>query len=85
MSKKKQVPGKSRFAKEKLSDWLYYHRLHLITAAVLLWIGGSMLFTVWWPLVVLFEQSAAQQIRNAFLFSVLHFWRVLLCAGIQLL
>ena len=29
---------------EKLLNWLYYHRLHLIAAAVLLWIGGSILW-----------------------------------------
>lgn len=32
--------------KEKLLNWLHYHRLHLIAAAALLWIAGSMLWNV---------------------------------------
>lgn len=32
--------------KEKLLNWLHYHRLHLIAAAVILWIAGSMLWNL---------------------------------------
>ncbi len=32
--------------KEKARNWLYYHKLHLIAAAVILWIAGSMLWNV---------------------------------------
>ena len=37
-------PARELSKKEKLLNWLHYHRLHLIAAAVLLWIGGSMLW-----------------------------------------
>lgn len=36
-------PPKPLTGKEKLLNWLHYHWLFLIAAAVLLWIGGSML------------------------------------------
>lgn len=32
--------------KEKALNWLHYHRLHLIAAAAVLWIAGSMLWNV---------------------------------------
>lgn len=32
--------------KEKALNWLHYHKLHLIAAAVLLWIAGSMLWNI---------------------------------------
>ena len=31
---------------ERALNWLHYHRLHLIAAAVVLWIAGSMLWNV---------------------------------------
>lgn len=39
-------PPRPLTRKEKLLNWLHYHKLHLIAAAVLVWIGGSMLWNV---------------------------------------
>lgn len=39
-------PPRELTKKEKLQNWLHYHRLHLIAAAVLLWIAGSMLWNI---------------------------------------
>jgi hypothetical protein len=39
-------PPRELTKKEKLLNWLHYHRLHLIVAAVLLWILGSMLWNI---------------------------------------
>lgn len=43
---KPSPPPRELTKKEKLQNWLHYHRLHLIAAAVLLWIAGSMLWNV---------------------------------------
>lgn len=39
-------PPRELTKKEKLLNWLHYHKLHLIAAAVVLWIAGSMLWNV---------------------------------------
>lgn len=39
-------PPKPLTKKERLLNWLHYHKLHLIAAAVVLWIAGSMLWNV---------------------------------------
>mgnify|MGYP007056200353 CR=1 FL=1 len=39
-------PPRELTKKEKIKNWLHYHRLHLIAAAVVLWIAGSMLWNV---------------------------------------
>lgn len=39
-------PPRELNKKEKLLNWLHYHRLHLLVGAVLLWIVGSMLWNV---------------------------------------
>lgn len=39
-------PPRELSKKEKLQNWLHYHKLHLIVAAVLLWIVGSMLWNI---------------------------------------
>ena len=50
-------------------------------------IGGILLFTmvfsVWWPQVVLFEQSPAIQLKNCVLFCIRYFFRVLGAAVLQ--
>ena len=43
-----------------------------------------ILTTLYWPQLVLFEQSAALRLRNALLFTVKYFWRVLGVAALQL-
>ncbi len=40
----------------------------------------SMIFTVLWPLITLFEQGIGDRIRNVILFTAKYFWRVLGCA-----
>lgn len=39
-------PPRELTKKEKVLNWLHYHKLHLIAAAVILWIAGSMLWNV---------------------------------------
>ena len=46
--------------------------LYLFSAVLFLWVN-----TLYWPQLVLFEQTAAQRLRNAVLFTVRHFGRVL--------
>ena len=46
---------------------------------------GTMLLTVWWPQVVLFEGGAVGQVKNAFFFTVFHFGKVLGAGLLQLL
>ena len=46
---------------------------------------GTMVLTVWWPQVVLFEQKPLPQIKNAVFFCLLHFGKVLLSALVQIL
>ena len=41
-----QEPPRERTKKEKALNWLYYHRLHLIAVAFILWIVISMLVNV---------------------------------------
>ena len=45
----------------------------------------SVIFTVFWPLLTLFEQSASDRIRNIILFTARYLWRVLLCTVLNLL
>lgn len=51
----------------------------LLLAAILF----VMVLTVWWPQVVLFEQKAGLQLKNAVLFICFHSWRVLGAAVLQ--
>ena len=55
------------------------------TLAIL--IGGILLFTmvfsVWWPQVVLFDQSPVVQLKNCVLFCIRYFFRVLGAALLQ--
>ncbi|MBR1815015.1 MAG: hypothetical protein IJ773_14560 [Lachnospiraceae bacterium] len=44
----------------------------------------TMVVSVWWPQVVLFEQTPLLQIKNAVFFAIFHFWRVLGVSAIQL-
>lgn len=43
----------------------------------------TMIFSVWWPLVVLFDQKPAIQLQSCVLFSVRYFWRTLGTAVVQ--
>lgn len=45
---------------------------------------GTMLLTIWWPQVVLFEQKPLQPIKNAVFFCLFHFGKVLLSALLQM-
>lgn len=44
----------------------------------------TMVFSVWWPQVVLFSQRPGIQIKNCILFCILHFWRTLGTAALQI-
>ncbi|MGN0983960.1 MAG: hypothetical protein ACI4OI_03880, partial [Gemmiger sp.] len=58
-------------------------------ATVAVFLFSCLLFliftTLYWPQLVLFEQSAALRLRNALLFTVKYFWRVVGVAALQLL
>lgn len=43
----------------------------------------TMIFSVWWPQVVLFEQRASIQLRSCVLFCVQYFWRTFGTALLQ--
>lgn len=45
---------------------------------------GTMILSVWWPQVVLFEQKPLPQIKNAVFFCLFHFGKVFGCALLQL-
>ena len=55
---------------------------------VLLYLFGALLFlnlnTLLWPQVVLFRQKAALRLRNALLFWIKYFWRVMGAGLVQL-
>lgn len=55
--------------------------LLLLAASLLL----SMLLMGWWPQVVLFEQKALIQIKNALFFAIFHFKKVFAAALVQVL
>lgn len=55
--------------------------LLLLAASIVL---GTMLLTVWWPQVVLFEQRPLLQIKNALFFCLFHFGKVLGAALVQI-
>lgn len=45
----------------------------------------AMFFSVYWPLVVLFEQPVSVRFKNCLLFCVRFFWKILGCALLQIL
>lgn len=45
----------------------------------------TMFFTIYWPQLVLFEQSGIQRFKNCLLFMIRIFWKTLGCALLQLL
>lgn len=51
----------------------------LVSAAVVIWFN-----TLFWPQLVLFQQSAAQRVKNAILFTIKHSPRVLAAVVLQL-
>ncbi len=44
----------------------------------------TMFFTLYWPQLVLFEQSGIQRFKNCLLFIIRFFWKTLGCALIQI-
>ena len=44
-----------------------------------------MIFSIWWPLVVLFDQRHGIRIKNCILFCLQNFWRTVGTAALQLL
>lgn len=44
----------------------------------------SMIFSTFWPQVVLFQQKNSIRLKNSILFCIFHFWRVLLVSVLQL-
>ncbi|MDO4621239.1 MAG: hypothetical protein Q4B09_11555 [Lachnospiraceae bacterium] len=56
---------------------------------VLIYILGLLLvfliMTIFWPLLVLFDQPLRDRLRNCLLFSVKYFWKMLGCALLQLI
>lgn len=57
------------------------------TVAVLLFsvLIVTMVFTVWWPQIVLFNQRPVIQLKNCLLFIIQYFWRNLGVAALQVL
>ncbi len=45
----------------------------------------TMVFSIWWPQVVLFSQRPGIQLKNCLLFIIQYFWRTLGTAALQLL
>ena len=52
----------------------------ILLAAVLLF---TMIFSIWWPQIVLFDQLAVIQLKNCILFCIQYFWRTLGAAALQ--
>lgn len=44
----------------------------------------TMIFSVWWPQIVLFSQRPGIQIKNCLLFCIQYFWRTLGVSALQL-
>ncbi len=67
--------------------WVSGQAVTLGTAAIL---AASallclMVFSIWWPQVVLFDQKAGIQLKNCILFCIQYFWPTLGAAALQLL
>lgn len=43
-----------------------------------------MVFSIWWPQVVLFDQRTGIRLKNCILFCIQHFWRVLGVSALRL-
>lgn len=54
--------------------------VYLLSAALLIWIN-----TLYWPQLVLFEQSNVIRMKNAVLFTIRHFWRVFGVVALQII
>ena len=57
------------------------------TVAILLFsvLIVTMVFNVWWPQIVLFNQRPVIQLKNCLLFLIQYFWRTLSVAALQVL
>ncbi len=56
--------------------------LALLLMAALL---GTMILSIWWPQVVLFDQKPFLQLKNCLLFLLMHLWRCLGAAAVQVI
>jgi uncharacterized membrane protein YesL len=45
----------------------------------------TMFFSIYWPQIVLFDQTPKQRFLNSLLFLIRYFWKMLGCAAVQLL
>lgn len=56
------------------------------TVAILLFSAliVTMVFTIWWPQIVLFSQKPGLQLKNCLLFMIQYFWKTLGAAALQL-
>jgi hypothetical protein len=54
----------------------------IMTASILI---STMIFSIWWPQVVLFDQRHGIRIKNCILFCLQNFWRTVGTAVLQLL
>ena len=54
----------------------------ILTASALIL---TMVFSIWWPQIVLFDQRPGIQLKNCALFCIHYFWKVLGAAALQLL
>ncbi len=52
----------------------------MLLGAVLL----TMILTVWWAQIILFEQTTVLRLKNSLFFCIFHFWRMLGCALLQI-
>ncbi|HIQ77277.1 MAG TPA: hypothetical protein IAB79_07525 [Candidatus Faecousia excrementipullorum] len=66
--------------------WVSGRPLTLGTAAILSASGllFLMVYSVWWPQIVLFRQRPGTQLKNCVLFCIQFFWRTLLTGVLQL-
>lgn len=55
--------------------------ISVLTASAVL---CTMVFSIWWPQIVLFDQRPGIQIKNCILFCIQYFWRTLGVAVLQL-
>lgn len=66
---------------------LWWAKLPITMGTVAMLAFSSVLFmmvlSVWWPQVVLFDQRAGRQLKNAIFFILFHLWRVLGAAVLQ--
>ncbi len=67
-------------------QWVSSRAMSLGTIAILAASAllSLMVFSIWWPQIVLFEQKPGIQLKNCILFCIKYFWRTLGVAALQL-